>query len=390
MFDQLVHFAKRTWDRLAKAAHQWFRRATQPARSNPVTGTLADLPRNRAQLLAENAFLRQQLAVLHRQTKTPRLSGRDRLSLLLLAPWVHNWRSILQIVQPETLLRWHREGFRLFWRWKSRRRGPVRRLEAQTINLIQRMARENPLWGTERIRGELLKLGIHVAKRTIQKYRRAVHASTTSGPTWSTFLKTHGHDIWACDFVPVVTLFFQTVYAFVIIHLESRRVVHVNATAQPTDAWVAQQLREAMPFGQTAKHLICDNDTKYGPQFHAVAKACGLNVIHTPYEAPRANAVCERFAGSLRRECLDHVLVLGDRQLVRVLKEYSGYFNQVRPHQGLAQQTPESKQPGQARMTPAQRATVTPSSPTPGYAASRKLVATLILNGLHHCYAWAT
>ncbi len=147
MFDQLVHFAKRLWDRLAHAADQLFRLITQPALSNPLTGTLADLPRSRAQLRAENAFLRQQLAVLHRQTKPPHLTAHDRLSLLLLAPWVPNWKSILQIVQPETLLRWHRAGFRLFWRWTSRRRVPAHRLDAQTIELIQRLARENRLWG---------------------------------------------------------------------------------------------------------------------------------------------------------------------------------------------------------------------------------------------------
>jgi putative transposase len=263
-------------------------------------------------------------------------------------------------------------------------------LAPDTIALIQRLARENRLWGAERIRGELLKLGIRVAKRTIQKYMRGVRSQSPTGQSWSTFLKTHGQDIWACDFVPVVTLFFQTLCAFVIVHVGSRRVVHVNATAHPTDAWVAQQLREAAPFGQTVKHLICDNDTKYGSQFHAVAKACGLDLIHTPYEAPRANAVCERFAGSLRRECLDHQLVLGDHQLVRVLKEYSGYFNQARPHQGLAQQTPESKQLGQTSMTPAQRAAVSPSSPTLGAGASRILIARSVLNGLHHAYAWAT
>jgi putative transposase len=235
MFHRPAHFALRVWDRLACAASQLFRRVTQPALSNRFTGTLADLSRSCAQLLAENAFLRQQLVVLHRQTKTPRLTGRDRLSLLLLAPWVPNWKSILQIVQPETLLRWHREGFQLFWRWKSRRRNPARRLDAQTIVLIQRLARENPRWGAERIRGELLKLGVHVAKRTIQKYQRAVRSSSTPGPSWCTFLKTHGHDILVCDFVPVVTLFFETVYAFVIGHLGSRRVVHVNATAHPSD-----------------------------------------------------------------------------------------------------------------------------------------------------------
>ncbi len=272
----------------------------------------------------------------------------------MLATWVTNWKSIPQIVQPETLLRWHRADFRLIWRWQSRHRRLVRRLDAQTIELIQRLARENRRWGAERIRSELLKLGVPVAKRTIQKYRRAVRSAAAPGPSWATFLKTHGQDIWACDFVPVVTLFFQSIYAFVIIHLGSRRVVHVNATRQPTDAWVAQQLREATPFGQTAKHLICDNDTKYGPLFDAAAQTCGLEVIHTPYEAPRANAICERFVGSLGRECLDHMLGLGDRQRVRVLKEYSGYFDQARPHQGLAQQTPVRRWLGQANATPRQ------------------------------------
>jgi len=390
MFNRLVHFAKRVWDRLANAADQLFRRVTQPADSNAVTGTLADLPRSRAQLLVENTFLRQQLAVLHRQTKTPRLAWRDRLSLLLLAPWVPNWKSILQIVRPETLLRWRRAGFQLFWRFQSRRRGSAHRLDALTIDLIQRLARENPLWGAERIRGELLKLGVHVAKCTIQKYRRAVRSVATPGPSWATFLKTHRNDIWVCDFVPVVTLFFQTVYAIVIIRLGSRRVVHVNATRHPTDAWVAQQLREATPFGEKAKHLICDNDTKYGPLFDAAAQACGLDVIHTPYEAPQANAVCERWVGSLRRECLDHVLVFGNRQLVRVLKEYSGYFDQARPHQGLAQQTPMSRWPGQVNVTPEQPATVSFSPPAPGHGAGRKLIARPVLNGLHHAYAWAT
>ena len=158
-------------------------------------------------------------------------------------------------------------------------------------------------------------------------------------------MKTHGQDIWACDFLPVVTLFFQTLYAFVIVHVGSRRVVHINATVRPTDEWVAQQLREATPFGDRAKHLICDNDTKFGPVFEAAAKTCGLEVIHTPFEAPRANAICERFVGSVRRECLDHMLVFGSRQLVRVLVEYAGYFNPSRPHQGLARVMTETSRP---------------------------------------------
>jgi transposase InsO family protein len=203
-------------------------------------------------------------------------------------------------------------------------------------------------------------------------------------------LKTHGRDLWACDFVPVVTLFFETVYAFVIVHLNSRRVVHVSATAQPTDGQVAQQLREATPFGEKAKHLICDNDTKYGPAFHAAAKTCGLDVIHTPYEAPRANAICERFVGTLRRECLYQRLVFRNRQLVRVLADYSEYFNQARPHQGLAQLTPESTRLGQADVIPPQPAVVPSSSIAPGRGAGRKLGAVPVLNGLRPSYVWAT
>ena len=213
------------------------------------------------------------------------------------------------------------------------------RLASDTIALIERMARENPLWGPERIRGELLKLNIRVAKRTIQKYMQAVRSKPPSGQSWSTFLKTHGQYIWACDFVPVVTLFFKTLHAFVIVHHESRRVVHVGVTDHPTDEWITQQVRDATPFEEKPTYLICDNDKKYGPMFERVAQASGIEVIHTPYEAPRANAICERFVGSLRRECLDHMLVIGELQLLRVLKEYVSYFNPARPHQGIAQRT---------------------------------------------------
>jgi putative transposase len=341
-------------------------------------------------LLAENALLRQPLIVLHRQVKTPRLTGRDRLSLFVLARLVPNWKRVVQIVQPDTLLRWHRAGSRLFWRFKSRRQRPAHRLDPETIALIQRLARENRLRGAERIRGELLKLDIRVAKRTIQKYMHAARSQTPAGQTWSTFLKPHGQDIWTCDFVPVVSLFFQTLYAFVIVHVGSRRVVHVNATAHPTDAWVAQQLRDATPFRETAKHLICDNDTKFGPAFDAAAKTCGLEIIHTPYEAPRANAICERFVGSVRRECLDHVLVLSNRQLVRLLVEYSEYFNPSRPHQGLAQQTPDSARSGQATVATGKSIARLASPTAPVQFSNRKLMVVPVLNGLHHSYAWVT
>ncbi len=196
MLSQLTRYVKNLWARLSSVASQVFRRLMQPARPNLLTGTLADLPCSRAELLVENALLRQQLIVLRRCTKTPRLTLREGLSLLFLARWVTNWKQVLQIIKPDTLLRWHRDGFRLFWKLKSRR--PVQtqphRLAAETMALIQRMARANPLWGAERIRGELLKLNIKVAKRTIQKYRQAVRSKPLSGQSWATFLKTHAKE----------------------------------------------------------------------------------------------------------------------------------------------------------------------------------------------------
>ena len=202
------------------------------------------------------------------------------------------------------------------------------------------MAAANRLWGAERIRGELLKLDIRVAKWTVQKYMRAARPPRQAGQTWATFLRNHAGDIWACDFLPITDALFRPVYAFVVIALGSRRVVHVGVTRHPTDAWVAQQLREATPFDQRPRYLIRDNDSKYGLAFTRVAEGSGITVLRTAYRTPRQNATCERFLGSVRRECLDHLLVLGEAHLRRVLREYMAYFNTARPHQGLAQRVP--------------------------------------------------
>ncbi|CAA9546964.1 MAG: Mobile element protein [uncultured Thermomicrobiales bacterium] len=307
-----------------------------------LAGTGMDLVRSRRQLLAENALLRQQLLVLRRSVKRPAMTPTDRAFLMLLAGRVRAWREALLIVRPDTLLRWHRAGFRSFWRHKSRP-GPGRPpLPAETVALIRRIAADNPLWGAERIRGELGKLGLRVAKRTIQTYLRGKQAPRPRGQGWATFLRAHAAGIWACDFLPVTDLLFRPLFAFFIIELATRRVVHVSATRHPTDAWVAQQLREATPFEQRPRYLIRDNDSKFGATFARVAETSGIAILHTPYRAPRANAVCERFLGSVRRECLDHLQVLGERHLSRVLREYVVYFNRARPHQGLAQATPES------------------------------------------------
>ncbi len=186
------------------------------------------------------------------------------------------------------------------------------------------MARDNRLWGAERIRGELLKLGIGVCKRTIQKYMRDARSPRQRGQTWATFLQNHAKGIWACDFLQVTDLFFRSVFAFFIIDIHTRQVIHVGVTRSPTDAWTAQQLREATPYGQGPKYLLRDRDSKFGSCFAHVAATSGIKILKTPYHMPRANAICERFLGSVRRECLDHVLVLQEKQLDRVLHAYSG------------------------------------------------------------------
>ncbi len=218
----------------------------------------------------------------------------------------------------------------------------------------------------ERIQGELLKLGIKVAKRTIQKYMRQARKSPSPGQTWSTFLRNHSSDIWACDFLPVVDLFFGQLYAFFLVELGTRRVVHFGVTRHPTDEWTAQQLREATAFGAGPKYLIRDNDTKFGAKFQKVADDTSIKILKTPIATPKANSICERFLGSVRREALDHFLIVNERQLGRILKAYVEYFNKDRPHQGIGQAVPEPKQN---------------RSNSEG-----KVISFPVLGGLHHRY----
>ena len=191
-----------------------FTRWTKPLRTSLPLSTLTDLGRSKSELIAENALLRQQLIILRRQVKRPVCTKTDRLLLVLLARMVRTWKQTLLIVQPETLLRWHRELFRLVWKRKSKTASHTPKVAPQTIALIRQMAKENQLWGAERIRGELLKLGIHVCKRTIQKYMRTVRTHQPRGQKWSTFLRNHAANIWACDFLQVTDLFFRPLFAF--------------------------------------------------------------------------------------------------------------------------------------------------------------------------------
>lgn len=272
-------------------------------------------------------------------------------------------------------MRWHRAGFRLFWKRKSRTASRKPKTHVETVELIKRMANENRLWGAERIRGELLKVDIRVCKRITQKYMGQILWPTTSNrkrsQNWSTFAHNHAFQIWACDFLPVYDLFFRPLFIFFIIEVSTRRVIHFNVIRHPTDEWTAQQLREATPFGKVPRFLIRDNDSKHGQRFARVAESTGIEVLRTPYKAPRANAFCERFLGSVRRECLDHMLIMSEKHLHSVVKEYIRYYNSARPHQGIGQALPE--------VTPE------PMQQTPA-GDDGKVISFPVLGGLHHDY----
>jgi len=358
-----------SWARIFGCA---VKRLVEPARSvaTATTGAARDSLRSRTELLAENALLRQQIIILRRGMKRPALGRADRLIMVFLARLSRTWRDALHLVQPDTMLRWHRAIFKIVWRRKSRPKGQPKRLAEEAIDLIKEMAGSNTTWGAERIRGELLKLGIRVSKRTVQKYVRGARPTTDRGQTWETFLKNHTDDIWGCDFLQLYDAWFRPLYAFFIVKHGSREVVHFNVTRSPSDEWVAQQLREATAWGEGPKYLIRDNDSKFGSKFDAVAEGTGIEVVRIPPRSPNLNPICERFLGSARRECLDHVLIFNEDHLRRVLKEYiHTYFNVARPHQGLGQQIPHSV-----------------GSPPRASNPGGEIVAKPVLGGLHHDY----
>jgi transposase InsO family protein len=333
-----------------------------------VSGFIADVTRTRAELITKNALLRQQLIVASRGVKRPAFRAHERGLLVLLASLLRQWRHALLLVKPETVLRWHREAFRLFWRRKSRarwRREP--RVAPDVVALIRRMAIENRLWGAERIRRELLKLCVRFAKRTVQRYMRgAGPTAPRGGQRWRTFLR--NHTVWACDFLQVYDVWFRPVFAFFIVDVNAKRVVHVAVTRAPTQALTAQQLRNATPFGQGPQFILRDRDDKYGAAFDRVANGAGARVARTAVRAPLMNAMCERFLGSVRRECLDHIVILSEKHLREVLDEYAhSYFNADRPHQGIGQRTP----------VPSERVRA---------SSAASVTATPVLGGLHHDY----
>ena len=294
---------------------------------------------SRAQMAAENAALRQQLAVLRRSNRRPRLHRGDRIFWVWLSKLWSGWRDALVIVQPETVVKWHRQGFRLYWRWKSAGRKVGRpKLATEVRELIRGMSIANPLWGAPRIRSELRLLGIDLAQRTVAKYM--VRDRKPPSQTWRTFLKNHVGDIAAIDFFTVPTVSFRVLFCFIVLRHERRRVVHFNVTAHPTAPWTAQQIVEAFPFDEAPRYLLRDRDSIYGQVFQQRVRSMGIEQVLIAPRSPWQNPYAERIIGSIRRECLDHVIVISEAHLVRILGGYFDYYHSSRPHLSLACNAP--------------------------------------------------
>jgi len=319
--------------------------------------------RSRASLEAEIVFLRHQLNVLKRQVPArPRLTTADRWLFVRLYRWMPSLLNAAVIVKPDTIVRWHRMGFHLYWRWKSRPRGGRPQIPVEVRSLIRRMSLENPLWGAPRIHSEMLMLGYEIAESTVAKYM-AKHRPG-SGQTWKTFLHNHAAGIGAMDFLVVPTIGFRLLFVLVILRLERRRLLSVGVTDHPTAEWIAQQITEAFPWDEAPEHLIRDRDTAYG---HVVTRRLAAMGIRDHPIAPRSpwqNGYAERLIGSIRRACLDHIVVWGEVHQRRVLAAYANYYNEVRPHLSLDKDAPNHR--------PVQR--------------SGSIITVSILGGLHHQY----
>ena len=312
---------------------------------------------------AEILFLRQQLLILRRSApKRIVLRQTDRLIFVWLYRLFPSLLSAAAIFQPETLIRWHRAGFRQFWHWKSGGRAGRPLVPADVRALVRRISRENRLWGAPRIHGELLKLGITVAQSTVAKYMGRRHLPPSQG--WRTFLRNHAPEIAAIDLFVVPTIGFTLLYGLVILRLERRLLLHINVTTNPTADWVARQITEAFPWDQAPRYLIRDRDGVYGIVFRRRLRAMGIRDRPTAPRSPWQNGYVERLIGSIRRECLDHLMVRGEAQLRRLLTDYATYYNAARTHLALGRDTPLGR-------------------PSMAFGRIRALP---ILGGLHHQY----
>jgi transposase InsO family protein len=328
-----------------------------------VLAVLASPFKSKTRLEAENATLRHQLVVLRRKLKgRAHLTNNDRWFFVQLYRWFPSILPVLMIIRPETLVRWHRAGFRRYWRWQSRRRGGRPPIEAELRALIRRMSTENLLWGAPRIHGELLKLGFEVAQSSVARYMVKRRGPPSQG--WRTFLRNHAPDVAAMDLFVVPTIGFKLLYGFVIVRIDRRDLVWINVTTNPTAEWIARQITEAFPWDSAPRYMIRDRDRTYGAVVTRRLRAMGIRDRPTAPASPWQNGFAERLIGSIRCECVDHFIILGEAHLRRILRSYARYYNDIRTHRSLDKDAPVSR--------PVQRA---------GVISSRA-----VLGGLHHRY----
>jgi transposase InsO family protein len=322
-------------------------------------------------LAAENLALRQQLIVLRRSHKRPAIRVRDRLFWVGLSRIWPGWREALLIVKPDTVVRWHRQGFRSYWRRKCRGNKPGRPpIDPEVKALIFKIADANPTWGAPKIHGEMLKLGIEIFERSISGllFRRSPKPPSQ---TWKTFIKNHMTEMVAVDFLVVPTIHFRMLFVFIVLSHARRQVIHFNVTAHPTAEWTARQINEAFPWDAVPRFLLRDRGSAYGDVFRKRVRSMEIEEVLTAVRSPWQNAYVERLNGSVRRECLDHLIIWNERHLSRVLREYFDYYNQDRTHLGLEKDTPKGR-PISNRASP-----------------SSKLVELPRVGGLHHRYEWS-
>ncbi len=346
--------------------------------ASDVVRLLASFLRSSKTIRAKNLVLRKQLAsYLERGIKPRRVDHATRVSLALLTR-MFDWRDAVVIIRPATIIRWHRMGWRIFWRLKCRAGRPP--IPPELRRLIRRMAAENPLWGEERIANELLvKLGIRVSPRTVGKYiPKRPPGQPRGDQRWSTFLKNHAKAILACDFFVAVTATFRLLYVFVVIEHGTRRLAHINVTANPNADWTLQQLREVVGNGGGHRYLIHDRDRIFAKHLDASIRALGMEVLRSPVASPQANAICERVIGTARRECLDWLIPVSEAHLRAILKCWVTHYNGGRPHSVLGPGVPDP---------PEKHALIPKLETRHRLAADTLVLVKSVLGGLHHEYS---
>jgi putative transposase len=326
---------------------------------------------SRSAVALELLALRQQIVVLKRKRPRPPLNSFDRLFWISLHRLWPGWKNVLIIVKPDTVVAWHRSGFRWYWRWRSRRGLGRPKISSEVRELIKRLAQENSGWGAPKIQGELLKLGFEVSERSVSRYlQRMRHRGDPGRQNWLTFLHNHREVVVAFDFFTVPTITFRLLYCFFIIEHGRRRILHFNMTSKPSSEWVVQQLREAFPEAGPHRFVILDRDTKFDTEVIEFLKCTGLTPKRTSVQAPWQNGLAERWIGSCRRELLNHVIPLNESHLRRLVREYVAYHHEDRTHDSLNKDTPNQR----------------PIEHRP--AATVKVTGSARLGGLHHRYSW--